>query len=110
MAEIHLDRDKAQRLIATLLRDERKMQPGDASSLATAICTRLQASMPLPTKPGLRGYRMIRQVLPHGKEEAFRAELAKYLDADDRTLSAIWRMAYDCAVDLPEDVADPRNY
>ena len=59
MTDLRIDKDKAERMIALILREDKQMGPSEANELALKIGTRLQAAMALPTKPGLRGYRMI---------------------------------------------------
>jgi hypothetical protein len=59
MAEIRIDATKAERMIAQILRDEKRMLPADANAVAANICRRLSIAMPTPTNPPLQGYRII---------------------------------------------------
>jgi hypothetical protein len=58
MAQIRIDADKAERMIAQILRDEKKLLPAEANALATNICRRLTVAIPTPTNPPLQGYRL----------------------------------------------------
>jgi hypothetical protein len=105
MSDIRLDRGKAERLIALLLRDDHKLSPAAANDLATQICVRLQASMAMPTSPRLQGYRMIGQSPPYGTRPAILADLGKLFDdLDDESLSTLWAIVHRYCHDLPDDV------
>ena len=109
MADIQIDAAKAERMIAQILRDEKKLLPADANALAATICRRLSSAMALPTNQPLQGYRIIREWPPHGGD--FKAEVAKKIaDVNDRVAAELWKMVYDRGRDLPAAVADPRNY
>jgi hypothetical protein len=55
MAEIQIDQEKAARLIAQILREEKKLQPAEANDLATNMCRRLYAAMPHSPEPRIAG-------------------------------------------------------
>lgn len=58
--EIRIDRDKAIRIIAQMLRDgSLGLSSAAANEQATAITDRLVAAMTTPKKPGLADWRMI---------------------------------------------------
>jgi hypothetical protein len=108
MANIQIDAAKAERMIAQILRDEKKFLPADAIALAATICRRLSSAMTLPTNQPLQGYRIIREWPPHDGD--FKAELAKKIaDVNDRVAAELWKMVYDRGRDLPASVADPRS-
>jgi len=44
MADIQIDAAKAERMIAQILRDEKKLLPADANALAANICRRLSSA------------------------------------------------------------------
>jgi hypothetical protein len=106
MTEIRIDAAKAERMIAQILRDEKKLLPADANATAANICRRLMTAMPMPTNPPLHGYRIINSAPPFDSD--FTAELAKTIaDVDQRVASALWNMVYDRGRDLPATVVDP---
>jgi hypothetical protein len=49
MADIRIDAAKAERMIAQILREEKKLLPADANELAANICRRLSSAMATPT-------------------------------------------------------------
>jgi hypothetical protein len=109
MADIQIDAAKAERMIAQILRDERKLLPADANALAANICRRLSSAMATPTNQPLQGYRIIMRSPPHGSD--FTAALGKKIaDVNDRVARELWQMVYDRGRDLPATVADPRTY
>jgi hypothetical protein len=109
MSDIRIDAAKAERMIAQILRDEKKLLPGDANALAANICRRLSSAMSTPTNQPLQSYRIIREWPPFGGD--FTAEVAKKIaDVNDRVAGELWKMVYDRGRDLPATVADPRNY
>ena len=69
MAQIRIDADKEERMIAQILRDEKKLLPAEANALATNICRRLTVAIPTPTNLPLQGYRIIRSSPPDGGDE-----------------------------------------
>jgi hypothetical protein len=109
MADIRIDAGKAERMIAQILRDERKLLPADANAIAANICRRLSSAMATPTNQPLQGYRLIQDFPPFGSD--FTAALGeKIADVNDRVARELWKLVYDRARDLPAGVADPRNY
>jgi hypothetical protein len=106
MADLRIDAGKAERMIAQILRDEKRLLPADANGLAAMICRRLLSAMAMPTNQPLQRYRIIREWPPHDGE--FKAELAKKIaDVNDRVAGELWKMVYDRGRDLPATVADP---
>lgn len=105
MAEIRIDAGKAERMIAQILRDERKLLPADANTLAAYVCRRLSSAMSAPTNPPLQGYRIIREHPPYDSD--FTAALAKKIaDVNGNVARELWKMVYDRGRDLPPTVAD----
>jgi hypothetical protein len=49
MADIQIDAARAERIIAQILRDERRLLSEDANALAANICRRLSSAMATPT-------------------------------------------------------------
>lgn len=109
MSTIKLDSEKANRIIAQVLRDDAKMLPEVANSIAGTICRRLITSMPLPTNPGLHAGKIIWRTPPSdsGFTEAISEKIA---DVDDRVAWALWEMVYARGVDLAPDVADAARF
>jgi hypothetical protein len=111
MADLRIDKDKAQRLVALILREEKKMLSADANALSTLICNRLETAMALPTRPGLRGDRIISRGGPSGPLTKFTEQLATVIaDADEDMAHEVWDLVYEHARDLPLDVADSIRY
>ena len=105
MAEIRIDAAKAERMIAQILRDEKRLLPADANATAANICRRLTTAMPLPTNQPLQGYRIISS---HAPDEFTAALKEKIADVNHRVASELWKLVYDRGRDLPATVADPR--
>ncbi|HEU0147960.1 MAG TPA: hypothetical protein VFR21_13935 [Bradyrhizobium sp.] len=106
MTDLRIDRDKAQRIIAQVLRDDGNVQPAKANELASQMCGRLRTSMARPSKPGLRGYRIIDYRPPYEQSEAFIADVKKFLAAvDKRTAEKLWELVYNRGRDMPDDIA-----
>jgi hypothetical protein len=111
MADLRIDKVKAQRLVALILRQEKKMLPADANALSTLICDRLETAMALPTKPGLSGHRIISRWRSYKPLTEFIEQLATVIeDADEDTAHKVWDLVYQHARDLPLDVADSVKY
>jgi hypothetical protein len=109
MPDIQIDAAKAERIIAQVLRDEKKLLSTDANMLAAAICRRLSSAMAMPTNQPLQGYRIIGASPPYDGD--FKAEVAKKIaDVNDRVAAELWKIVYDRGRDLPATVADPRKY
>ena len=60
MADIRIDADKAERMIAQILRDEKGMLPADANAVAANICRRLTTAMPMPTNQPCKATELFR--------------------------------------------------
>ena len=109
MADIQIDAAKAERMIAQILRDERKLLPADANALAANICRRLSSAMAMPTNQPLQGYRIIDEWPPYGSD--FAAALGeKIADVNERVARELWQLVYDRGRDLPATVADPKTF
>ncbi|HWX17928.1 MAG TPA: hypothetical protein VNY07_15205 [Chthoniobacterales bacterium] len=106
MADIHIDSGKAERMIAQIMRDEKKLLPADANALAANICRRLSSAMATPTHTPLQGYRLIRDWPPHGSDftEAVGRKIA---DVNDKVAREVWKLVYERGADLPATMADP---
>ncbi len=103
MADLRLDKDTAHRLVARFLRE--KMTPSDANSFATKICDGLQASMSMPTRPALSGYRMIPGHIPFERGMQFEADVATNIKgAEEGAASTLWKLVYSYGRELPDDV------
>jgi hypothetical protein len=107
MAEIRIDAAKAERMIAQILRDEKRLLPADANTLAANICRRLTIAMPTPTNPPLHGYRIISSHPPDGGGEFIAALAQKIADVNYEVARELWQMDYDRGRDLPATVVDP---
>ena len=106
MPEIQIDADKAERMIAEMLRTERRFLPADANTMAASICRRLTMAMPTPTNHPLRGSRLIWSRPPHASD--FTAAVGEKLaDVNDRVAEDLWKLVYDRAEELPPAMADP---
>ena len=69
---LRIQKDAAQRLIARYLRE--KMTPGEANDFANRIVDGIVSATPSPTRPALRGWRMIDQDPPHESTDKIAAE------------------------------------
>lgn len=109
MPEIRLDSDRIERIISQTLRDNGGFLPAKANELAAHICTRLNASMPTPTHPYLRGYRIIAEHPPYnsGFVEAVSEKIA---DVDYRVASTLWELVYERGHDLPPAIAETPSW
>ena len=107
MAEIRIDAAKAERMIAQILRDEKRFFPADANALAANICRRLTTAMPTPTNPPLQGDRIIPWHPPDGGSEFIAALKKKIADVNYELARELWQLVYDRGRDLPATVADP---
>jgi hypothetical protein len=109
MAEIRIDAAKAERIIAQILRDEKRLLPADANAVAANICRRLTIAMPLPTNQPLQGDRIISPFPPDGGHEFTAALKTKIAGVNFRVAGELWKLVYDRGRDLPATVADPRS-
>lgn len=110
MADILIDEDKAQRIIARHMR-ENGMLPEKANQTATRICSNLAAAMTTPSKPLLQGWRIINSQPPHN-DDKYRSDVRKHIasDADGHFARELWQVVWDHGIDLPADIAPPRNW
>ena len=61
MPDIRINSSKAERTLALILRDECKMLPTDANSMAAKLVERLKHARNSASRPGLRDARIIPQ-------------------------------------------------
>ena len=108
MAEIRIDADKAERMIAQIIRDDGGLLPAKANALAATICRRLSLAMPMPTNQPLKSCRIISQFPPQGGGELAAALKEKIADVNHRVAAELWQLVYDRGRDLPATVADPQ--
>jgi hypothetical protein len=111
MADILIEEDRAQRIIARILRDELKRSPDRANAVASSICSGLLAAMTTPSKPRLQGWRIINSYPPY-KNDQFLVDVRKHIaaHADEDVARVLWRIVWNYGHDLPPDIAPPRNY
>jgi hypothetical protein len=109
MPDITIDADKAERMIAEILRTEKRFLPADANAMAANICRRLKTAMPAPTNQALQGYRLIRRWPP--SDSGFTTAVGeKIADVNDRVAATLWQLVYDRARELPATMADSTDY
>ena len=92
MAEIRIDAAKAERMIAQILRDEKRFFPADANALAANICRRLTTAMPTPTNPPLQGDRIIPWHPPDGGSEFIAALKKRIADVNYELARELWQL------------------
>ena len=105
MAEIRIDADKAERMIAQMIRDDGGQLPAKANALAADICRRFSATQPTPLA---HNYRIISNSPPYASD--FAVAIANVLaDAKGMPLAPedLWRLVYDRGRDLPATIVDP---
>ena len=101
MADLRIDSDKAERILALILREEGKMLPDRANALAAQMSKRLISAMAMPTKPALNGWRMIPPRHPYKSD--FEQQVAmKFKRAG--LANEIWELVYACGRDMPDDI------
>jgi hypothetical protein len=107
MPQIRVDENNAIRLIARVLRDDGKLSPADANSIASTIMAGLKAAETSKTKPGLAHHRLI----PSYPSTATVAKIVRSerfkLAEDD--VWWLWKLVYDEGQDPPSDV-DMTNF
>jgi hypothetical protein len=105
MTNIRIDDQAAERLIARLLRD--KLSPGDANKLAADIVTGLKAATSSPTRPGLRGWRMISEHIPFEQIDNIVQDMRyQGIKADVLMARALWSVVYSFGHPIPDDITD----
>ena len=104
MPEITIDADKAERMLAQILRDEAGVLPSKANELAANIRRRLSSAMPTPTHAPLQGYRLIRERPP--RDSDFTVAAGKIARMNNAVALDLWKLVYDRALDLPATMAD----
>jgi hypothetical protein len=105
MADIRIDQNTAERLIARILRDN-KLSAADSNRLAAEICTGLRAAMPSPTRPGLQGWRMIPEHIPHDDDRERFLQDIRYqgFAAEMHNALVLWKIVYQYGRPVPDDV------
>jgi hypothetical protein len=89
MPDITIDAARAERIIAEILRTEKRFLPAYANAMAANICRRLTSAMPAPTNQALQGYRLIRRWPP--SDSGFTAAFGeKIADVNDKVAAALW--------------------
>jgi hypothetical protein len=108
VSEIQLDANKAERIIAQVLRDDQRLLPEVANKVAVTICRRLLSAMPTPALQALQGHRIIGPAPPHD-DSSFAEGLAVAIDSEvDRSLaSQVWELVFERGKELPSSIADP---
>jgi hypothetical protein len=106
MIELRVDKDAAHRLMARFLREHTKVAPAKVSELASQLTDQLVAAMPAPTRPGLRGWRMIPQYLPSDKRDDILDDVRSGFrrDVNYDELNGLWDIIYEYGRDVPADV------
>jgi len=102
MPQIQIDAERAERIIAQVLRDEQKINPSRANELASILCTRLRASVRTEAHVGLRGSRIISRMAPRGFEQAVSEKIA---DVNYRVAAELWELVYQRGRELPPEIA-----
>jgi hypothetical protein len=111
MADLLIEEDRAQRIIARILRDNLQVLPDKANTVATTICSGLSAAMTTPSKPSLSGWRIISSYPPYGDGDKFTEDLrARIADVNYRVARELWELVWKYGRDLPPDIAPPRQY
>jgi hypothetical protein len=104
MTTLTIDEHEAQRLFARILREEMKLQPSRANTLADTLCRRIRAAMPERQRSwAVGGWRAIEEY-PKQNPELI-AEMRRYVpQVDQETADDLWRIIYQFARDLPVEV------
>ena len=100
MAEIRIDADKAERMIAQIIGDNGGLLPAKANTLAADICRRLSTAIQMA--PSLHTFRIISREPPYASD--FAVAVANTLaEAKGEPLvpEDLWRLVYDRGRDLP---------
>ncbi len=101
---LRIQKDAARRLIARYLRE--KMMPGEANDFANRIIDGLVSATPSPTRPSLRGWRMIDQHPPLESTERIASEFRSVrLQGGDHFAAAdVWKIVYKYGTAIPDDL------
>jgi hypothetical protein len=99
---LSINAETAHRIVARYLRDEGKMQPGAANELATKVIVGIRTSMPAPTRPGLRNYRLIPDMLHYEERMKLSATLKRM--GVEASADEIWRTIYEMGEPAPDDI------
>jgi hypothetical protein len=112
MADILIEEDRAQRILARILRDDLKLPSDRANSVASSMRTGMLAAMTTPSKPRLQGWRIIDRSPPFLGEDAYLQDVRKHIagDADWSLARELWKIVWNYGRDLPPDIAPPSNY
>lgn len=106
MPDIRINSSKAERTLALILRDECKMLPADANSMAAKMVDRLKHARNSASRPGLRDARII----PQYATDEIRTRVGVAVRSLDRTTSDFylgsraWDVVWQHGVPVPDDV------
>jgi hypothetical protein len=103
--DLRINKDTAQRLIARYLRDA-KFLPDAANQLSNRICEGLLSNMPTPSRPALRGHRMIDSYPPHDRRSQVAAAFRRLRrDGEDWEIARDgWAVVYEHGQAMPDDI------
>jgi hypothetical protein len=117
MAILRIERDRATRIVARLLRDDARMQSAQANELADRIVSNLSAAMREETKPLLARSKLIPEHPPAqavqaimGIISAMRQAREEYADPVlgshrlEHAVNEIWRVVHKHGIEPPEDI------
>jgi hypothetical protein len=106
LTDIRIDTDKAERTLALMLREEAKMLPADANTLAAKMVGRLTHARQAATRPRLRDARIIPQYpTDEIREKVGTAVRALRSDTTDFFLgSDAWATVWEYGMPVPDDV------
>ena len=92
--DLKINKDAAQRLIARYLREH--LSPKNANDLSNRICEGILSSMPTPTRPSLRGWRMIPEYPPSESTHQIFADIRalRFQDAEYAIAREVWSIVY----------------
>ena len=104
MTTLTIDEHEAQRLFALILRDELKLQPSQANTLADTFCRRVLATMPRRELSwAVRNWRAIQEYPKRNPDLV--AEMRRYVPQVDQEIADdLWRVVYQFGRDLPVEV------
>jgi hypothetical protein len=102
MTTLAIDQHEAQRLIASILRDNGKLLPAQANAISDMICRRILATMPQRARSWqVRNWRAIDEYPPTDCSDII-SEMRRYVpNADEKTVSGLWHAIYKVGRDIP---------
>jgi hypothetical protein len=107
LTDIRIDSAKAERTLALMLREECKLLPADANTLAAKMVERLTHARLAPTRPRLRDARIIPGYpSDEVREKVGAAVRVLSLDkqSDNHLGTNVWRTVWGYGTPVPEDV------